>query len=72
MASRRTLRESNAGGGGGWKNTRKKTVKGSPACFAPLFIVHVMQILYQNQEFFFQNKKEEAKCTVKRNHNSGI
>lgn len=51
---------------------KKKTVKGSPACFAAPLIVHVMQILYQNGGFSFQNKKEEAECSVKRNHNSGI
>lgn len=38
----------------------------SPGCFAASFAVHVMQILYQNQGFSFQNKKEEAKFTVKK------
>lgn len=37
----------------------------SPGCFGAPFAVHVMQILYQNQGFSFQNKKEEAKFTVK-------
>lgn len=70
MASARAPGESQSGAGG--KNVREKPAKASPRCFAAPFAVHVMQILYQNRGFSFQNKKEEAECTVKRNHSSGV